>query len=290
MRQHTSAYTCSPGVQLEAQKPTDSLCPQEARDCLLQEARERLLLGGGGRDSPLQAARDCLFAQMLLWPQAAREGLLQTRCIRQHTSAYVSIRREKGLFFRRDDTFFSFLQAACDCLCPYIPTQHTSSAYVSILSIREHTCAYVSIREHTPASHNVAYDRAQGAEQCVSHQHTSAYVSIRQHTSACVSIREHTPASRNVEYDRAQGAEQCVAHKVPKAVAVARLPAIRHSIRQHTSSYVSIRQHTSAYVSIRQHTSAYVSVCQHMSAYNVSLISCPKPSPSHASPPHTRVP
>jgi predicted ATP-grasp superfamily ATP-dependent carboligase len=36
-----------------------------------------------------------------------------------------------------------------------------------------------------------------------------------------------------------------------------RLHLEAHSIRQHTSAYVSIRQHTSAHVSIRQHTSAF---------------------------------
>jgi hypothetical protein len=40
----------------------------------------------------------------------------------------------------------------------------------------------------------------------------------------------------------------------------------KSSIRQHTSAYVSIRQHTSEYVSIRQHTSEYVSIRQHTSA------------------------
>jgi hypothetical protein len=39
---------------------------------------------------------------------------------------------------------------------------------------RQHTSAYVSIRQHTS----------------VRRQHTSAYVSIRQLTSACVSIRQ----------------------------------------------------------------------------------------------------
>jgi hypothetical protein len=61
------------------------------------------------------------------------------------------------------------------------------------------------------------------------------------------------------------------------ATSVARIRSEQHSIRQHTSAYVSIcqmraTQHTSAYVSIcqmraTQHTSAYVSIRQHTSAY-----------------------
>jgi hypothetical protein len=74
--------------------------------------------------------------------------------IRQHTSAYVSIRQPSA----------------------YVSIRQHTSAYVSI---RQHTSAYVSIRQHTSAYVSIR-------------QHTSAYVSIRQHTSAYVSIRQHT--------------------------------------------------------------------------------------------------
>jgi hypothetical protein len=50
----------------------------------------------------------------------------------------------------------------------YVIRQHTS-AYLSYVSIPQHTSAYVSKRQHTSA--NVS-----------KRQHTSAYVSIRQHT------------------------------------------------------------------------------------------------------------
>jgi hypothetical protein len=107
------------------------------------------------------------------------------------------------------------------CVSTLLPSRTNCMIHVSI---RQHTSAYVSKRQHTVCLHTVS--------ACVSIRHTSACVSIRQHnTSAYVSIRQHTSA--------------CV------------------SIRQHTSAYVSIRQHTSAYVSIRQHTSAYVSIRQH---------------------------
>ncbi len=95
-------------------------------------------------------------------------------------------------------------------------------------SIRQHTSAYVSIRQaYVSICQMRICSRAQHSQQ-----HTSAYVSIRQHTSAYVSIRQHTSAYVKCE----------------SAVGRSTL----NSIRQHTSAYVSIRQHTSAYVSIRQ--------------------------------------
>jgi hypothetical protein len=73
--------------------------------------------------------------------------------IRQHTSAYVSIRQHTAPLQ---------LQAPLQLRCQYLYFLYYS-AYVSI---RQHTSAYVSMR-----------------------QHTSAYVSIRQHTSAYVALR-----------------------------------------------------------------------------------------------------
>ncbi len=78
--------------------------------------------------------------------------------IRQHTSAYASIRQKMRV----------------------TPCSKHTSAYVSI---RQHTPAYTSIRQKmriTPCS-----------------KVRPAYVSIRQHTSAYVSIRQHTPADAN---------------------------------------------------------------------------------------------
>jgi hypothetical protein len=109
-----------------------------------------------------------------------------------------------------------------------------NSAEYSIY-IRQHTPAYVSIRQHTsqtrlaqlapvPTRPNTHVSRRQHASVSM-RQHTSAYVSIRQHTPAYVSIRQHTSA--------------CMC--------------------QHMSEYVSICRHTPSYASIRQHTSAYVS-------------------------------
>jgi hypothetical protein len=81
------------------------------------------------------------------WPGGCSSA--QHNCsIRQHASAYVSIRQHTGR------------QGA--------PVLNTTAAYVSI---RQHTSAYFSIRQHTLAYVSIR-------------QHTSAYVSIRQHTSA----------------------------------------------------------------------------------------------------------
>ena len=74
-------------------------------------------------------------------------------CIRQHTSAYVSIRQHRDIRGSSEDC-----AAACQ------------PAY---FSIRQHTSAYVSIRQDTSA-----YVRTR--------QHTSGYVRIRQDASGYV--------------------------------------------------------------------------------------------------------
>jgi hypothetical protein len=121
-------------------------------------------------------------------------------------------------------------------------------------------------------------------------QHTSAYVSIRQHTSAF--LQRGVDDDENGVRERRQGQPQDSQTLQPRPrnlrehelsatdTSTRRLPAYV-SIRQHTSAYVSIRQsspplthlpadcqHTSAYVSIRQHTSRHLPAdCQHTSAY-----------------------
>jgi hypothetical protein len=72
-------------------------------------------------------------------------------CIRQHTSAYVSIRRHRGAF------------ALAASRTPV------------------HTSAYVSVRQHTSAYRSVCSRRF---------AYTCAYVSIRQRTSAYVGIED----------------------------------------------------------------------------------------------------
>jgi hypothetical protein len=112
-------------------------------------------------------------------------------------------------------------------------------------------------------------------------QHTSAYVSIRQHTQpqsaasrgkrscpdAYVSIRIAYVYLDGVRSRRIRAHERAARHSTTNAA-------------QHTFAYVRIRQHTSAYVSIRPKSTytraressealnaAYVSIRQHTSAY-----------------------
>jgi hypothetical protein len=85
--------------------------------------------------------------------------------MRQHTSAYVSIRAIRRAARRGGRA------------------QATPSAYVSI---RQHTPACVSIRQHTSAYVPLAKRVARLVEEDerkLLHLHTSAYVRIRQHTS-----------------------------------------------------------------------------------------------------------
>jgi hypothetical protein len=113
--------------------------------------------------------------------------------IRQHTSAYVSIRCER--------------RCMRVIVHPASPRQHTS-AYVSI---RQHTSAYVASAVVCVSLSILHLLRCQYLYSCASkasvsiRQHTSAYVSIRQMHCRCqylyscaskasVSIRQHTSA------------------------------------------------------------------------------------------------
>ncbi len=209
-------------------------------------------------------------------PSACAEA--HRTCIRQHTSAqhtsaYVSIRQPSAC-----------AEAHRTCIRPRIRPhiRQQTSAYVST---RQHTSAYVSIRQSSEArlrrglvhlSVHVAEAFAEALNNsrvpaCVSTSHTSAYVSIRQHTSAYVSTRQHTSQRRS-------RAEALINRHSSTLV-------IRHT-SQHTSAYVSIRQHTRSRAEaiintrvphdvakslvmrrFRLHTSAYVSIRQHTSAY-----------------------
>jgi hypothetical protein len=118
--------------------------------------------------------------------------------IRQHTSAYVSIRSahtsahtSASSALRREPPRRS---------APLLP------APVAYVSIRQHTSAYVSIR-----------------------QHTAAYVSIRvlfrvQHSSAYVSIREHTclaaPVARVEHAEERDGVWLCYINRMHASVFV----------------------------------------------------------------------
>jgi isocitrate/isopropylmalate dehydrogenase len=111
------------------------------------------------------------------------------------------------------------------------------------VSIREHTSAYVSIRLLLECG-----DLLLHVTHHLARQHTSAYVSIRQQTSAYASIRQHRDLLLHVTHHLAQCAHvRCCLVRLLRQHASAYVSIIR----QHTSAYVSIRQHTSAYVSIR---------------------------------------
>ncbi len=151
--------------------------------------------------------------------------------IRQHTSAYVSIRH-----LRASAPTCSIRQHTS----AYVSIRQHTSAYVTCVQVLQPS-AYVSIRQHTSAY-----------VTCVQVLQPSAYVSIRQHTSAYVSIRQHTSAYVSIRHLRSSAPALSLCSLPPSPAAVAApvprsLPA---------PAYVSIRQHTSAYVSIRQHTSA----------------------------------
>jgi hypothetical protein len=97
--------------------------------------------------------------------------------IRQHTSAYVSIRRfhHRCLFLLYQTNLYIYITIY---IYIYIYIYIHIYIYLEYVSIRQHTSAHVSTRQHTSA-------------HVSTRQHTSAHVSIRQHTSAHVSISQH---------------------------------------------------------------------------------------------------
>jgi hypothetical protein len=132
---------------------------------------------------------------------------------------------------------------------------------VGVLQVRQHTSAYVGIRQRITQEDEVATDDLQTLKwECY------RYVSIRQHTSAYAKKLKWRRMTCRRSSGSATGTSAYVGIRqrmlAPQGAQVGVL-----QVRQHTSAYVSVRQHSSAYVSIRQHTSAYVSIRQHTSAY-----------------------
>jgi hypothetical protein len=173
---------------------------------------------------------------------------------RQHTSAYVSIRRApkapasgaNSVSIRQHTSRIRQHPSCAEGTCIWCQQRQHTSAYVA------HTSASVVRRRHlhlvptAPLPHSIR-------------QHTSAYTSA--YVSTCIwcqqrhcriayvcirqRIRQHTSAP-------ASGANSATAACRGRSLETADTchpPAAPASIRQHT-------QHTSAYVSIRQHTSA----------------------------------
>jgi hypothetical protein len=96
---------------------------------------------------------------------------------------------------------------------------------------RQHTPAYVSIRQHTPAS-RVGWAQASSAAADI--------VSIRQHTYSLYSQHTSAYVQRRAGWAQASSAAADIV-----------------SIRQHTSAYVSIRQ-------IYQFEAHYMYVCMYV--------------------------
>jgi hypothetical protein len=141
------------------------------------------------RQRPLAAADTCPTTELLrcqfffctskaskvrtcFWREVVLPHVLLQRCIRQHTSAYVSI------------SHTSAHVKSCSSLFFWSAAARIASAYVSI---RQHTLAHFLHTSACVTSHNAVYLK----DHVSIRQHTSAYVSIRQHTSAYVSIRQH---------------------------------------------------------------------------------------------------
>jgi hypothetical protein len=167
---------------------------REARSAYRQQSA---LLSSGIRHPALGSAACVSIRQHTSAYVSMRHTAPSTRIsrLRQHTPAYVSIRQHASYGTQHFDQ---------------PPAQHTP-AYVSIrrhasacVSIRQHMSAYVSIRQHTSAyvSMRCAYVRAALPLSCV------AYVSIRQHTSAYVGIRQHTSAYVSIRYKYATVPQQ----------------------------------------------------------------------------------
>jgi hypothetical protein len=169
--------------------------------------------------------------------------------IRQHTSAYVSIRLHLGVCVhapprrsQQQETAAAWRQAHCSS--PRLGTELQGLACSDL-----HTSAYVSIRQHTSAWRQAHCSSPRlGTELqglAYSDLHTSAYVSIRQHTSAYVSIRQHTSAYVSIRQ-----------HTSAYVSLVKGALFVRDSERNHKvwHTLTCIRQHTSAYVSMRLHT------------------------------------
>jgi uncharacterized protein (UPF0216 family) len=182
--------------------------------------------------------------------------------IRQHTSAYVSIRQHTS---QTSPVRFSAKGSSNAKLRCLISIRQHTSAYVSICHLYDSRpkgartpsldarSAYVSIRQQTSAyvtctilGQRELERQAYMLDRCGSRAPALRLpLIIHLNTSACVSMRQRTSAFVSIRCSRAPAL---------------RLPLIIHL---NTSAYVRMRQHTSAYVSIRQHTSAYVSIRRH---------------------------
>jgi hypothetical protein len=158
--------------------------------------------------------------------------------IRQHTPAYVSIRQHtsaylwSGSVVRRSRSHWSKL----------MDPSRTGGAGTPPPSspVSSRAPAYASIR-----------------------QHTSAYVSIRQRLAQA---RPPPPPPRRLERLQLRRACQYLYFCTRKCASICTFVLVNEGGGEHTAR---IRPHTPAYVSIHQHTSAYGNTRQHTSASRV---------------------
>ena len=175
---------------------------------------------------------------------ARSAAALCSTCIRQHPSAYVSIRQHASANSARSAGCADLMPTLDERVCKTCIYIHT---YIHAC-IHTHLHACIIHTDRHPSIH--PYSWTCGGN-LMSVCQTYAYVRTRQHTSAYVSIRQHTNLRRKLD------------ERVP------------NSHQQHTSAYVRIRQHTNLGRKLdervpnshQQHTSAYVRIRQHTSAY-----------------------
>jgi hypothetical protein len=121
------------------------------------------------------------------------------------------------------------------------------------VSIRQHTAAYGSIRQHTSIDEGEERGSASDA-RLPSSSSRSAYVSIRQHTSSDARL----PSSSSRFSARYNSCVAYVSIRQQTAADGSRRQHMCNSSVKHASAYVSTRQHMAAYGSIRKHKAEYV--------------------------------
>jgi hypothetical protein len=226
--------------------------------------------------------------------------------LRQHTPAYVSIRQHTS-------AYVSIRQHASAYVSMHLPAQ--MAMVQTPPSCPVSTFLHTSVSRSTPPPSTtiiLCHTRMLASnepEKTRIRQHTSAYVSMRQHASAylchtrMVASNEpektyspaassaHTALLCSVSVRIASTSLSAVSRPPPSPPPASSWNSLTCGRRPTTDvappipppAYVSIRQHTSAYVSIRQHTSAYVSIRQHTPYSSQTRFCVTPPTP----PPHS---
>jgi hypothetical protein len=172
-----------------------------------------------------------------------------TDSTRQHTSAYVSIRHIPAppRVHERVERYRQLAQLPRPRLL--LPTR--SIALPTRSCIRQHTSAYVSIRQHTSAIRNDVLRSPPAALRFPP--------PLPDLADAAAALEEGAADEEDEEEGFVESlglVESCSTILLPRdTIVTVTCPASKLlCIRQHTSAYVGIRRHTSAYASIREHT------------------------------------